>query len=296
MKIKKATFNTTYGKIFAFNRVLNVASLFGLLGLISYEFFRNYEKIDSLFESEFEILTFICIGLLIVINFISNIILCNYSMKLSHMSCALQESHNNLDRLNNDLRKQRHDFLNNLQVIHGLISMDSFTDAKDYIDHVYSDIRSISRFIKTDSPAINALLQAKITTCEDMNIPLTLDIHSTFKDDLPMPEWLVCRILANLIDNAIDAITEKGTGHLHIILNEDVNCHYITVKDNGISISDTTYHQMFNAGFTTKGSKGTGMGLAICKDLLGEYNGTIKLDRNEEYKIFNIKIPKVISQ
>ena len=293
MKIKKATDNTIYRKIFAFSRVLNVASLFGLLGLVSYEFFRNYEKFNSLFESEVEIIVFIFIGLLIITNAISNILLCNFSLKLSYLSDSILESHNNLDTLNNDLRKQRHDFLNNLQVIHGLISMDNYSDAKEYIDNLYTDIRSVSRFIKTDSPAINALIQAKVTKCEDNNIPIKIDIHSTFKDDLPMPEWLICRVLANLIDNAVDAINEKGCGEIKITLNEDFNNHYIQVSDSGISITNDILHDIFNVGFTTKGSNGSGMGLAICKDLLSEYNGSIELVRDGAFKIFDIKIPKV---
>lgn len=290
--IKKATDNTTYRKIIAFSKVLNVASLFGVLFIVFYEYFRNYQRINSLFENDAEIYTFVFVILLVIANSISSYLLCNFSIKLSYLSDSIQESHNNLDKLNNDMRKQRHDFLNNLQVIHGLISMDSYSDAKDYIDNVYSDIRSINRFLKTDSPAINALLQAKLAKCEDNNIHVDLNILSTFKDDLPMPEWLVCRILGNLIDNAIDAILERGSGEVHILLSEDVNCHYLSIEDNGITIIDNNIPNIFNPGFSTKGDRGTGMGLAICRDLLSEYQGTIDIKKRDDYKIFLVQIPK----
>ena len=292
---KRATDSIVFRKVCIFSMVLNVASLFSVFIAITYEFVRNYQHIDSLFESNIETFVFIFIVLLVVTDAISNVLLCRSAMRMSQISDSIKSSHNNLDKLNNDMRKQRHDFMNNLQVIHGLISMDCYQEAKIYIDSVYTDIRSISRILKTDSPAINALLQAKVARCDELNIPVNLEIMSTFKDDMPMPEWLVCRILGNLIDNAIYAILDKGQGHLHIVLTEDVNAHSLSVSDDGTSISSNFIDKLFIPGFSTKGDKGTGMGLAICNDLVREYSGSINLKIEDQYKTFTVIIPKSIS-
>lgn len=292
---KRATDSIVFRKVCIFSMVLNVASLFSIFIAITYEFIRNYHHIDSLFESNIETFVFICIVLLVVIDAVSNVLLCRSAMRMSQITDSIKSSHNNLDKLNNEMRKQRHDFLNNLQVIHGLISMDCYQEAKTYIDSVYADIRSISRILKTDSPAINALLQAKVARCDELNIPVNLEIMSTFKDDMPMPEWLVCRILGNLIDNAIYAILDKGQGNLHIVLTEDVNAHSLSVSDDGASISANFIDKLFVPGFSTKGDKGTGMGLAICNDLVKEYRGSINLKIEDKYKTFTVIIPKSVS-
>ena len=61
--------------------------------------------------------------------------------------------------------------------------------------------------MKTANPAINALLQVKLAACEKAGIPVTLNIQSAWKD-LPMPGWEMCKVLSNLLDNAIDALQE----------------------------------------------------------------------------------------
>ena len=71
-----------------------------------------------------------------------------------------------MDALNRSLRAQRHDFLNHLQVVFSLIEMDEQKEAADYIEKVYGDMQSVSRAMRTDNPAINALLRAKLADCE----------------------------------------------------------------------------------------------------------------------------------
>lgn len=78
----------------------------------------------------------------------------------------LKDSLEQLEELNHTLRGQRHDFLNHLQVVFGLIEMDEYQDAKAYIQKVYNDIQKVSRVLKTANPAVNALLQAKLLDCE----------------------------------------------------------------------------------------------------------------------------------
>ncbi len=293
---KRAVDSIMFRKVCIIGMVLNAASLFCVLVAITYEFVRNYNHINSLFQSNIEIAVFIFIVVLVVFDAVSNVLLCKSAIKMSQISDSIRLSHDNLDKLNSDMRKQRHDFMNNLQVIHGLISMDCYQEAKAYIDSVYTDIRSISRILKTDSPAINALLQAKVARCDELNIPVNLEIMSTFKDDMPMPEWLVCRILGNLIDNAIYAISDKGQGHLHIVLTEDVNAHSLSVSDDGTAIPSNSMDKLFIPGFSTKGDNGTGMGLAICNDLVREYHGTISVKIENQYKIFTAIIPKTVSK
>ena len=128
-----------------------------------------------------------------------------------------------MEDFNNTLRSQRHDFLNHLQVVYSLIEMQEYEEANAYIDKVYGAITSVSRVIKTANPAINALLTVKSAACEKAGVKATVSIQSSWKH-LPMQGWEMCKVLSNLIDNAIDALREiDGERRLDITLTEDVD-------------------------------------------------------------------------
>ena len=69
----------------------------------------------------------------------------------------------NLENLNLKLRAQRHDYMNHLQVIYGLLELGEYEDAREYMEPVFKDITRVTRAMKTSQPAVNALLQAKIS-------------------------------------------------------------------------------------------------------------------------------------
>ena len=92
---------------------------------------------------------------------------------------ALGDMVGQMDELNRALRAQRHDFLNHLQVVYSLIEMEEYQEARDYIEKVYGDMQSVSRAMRTDSPAINALLRVKLADCENAGILTELDSAGT---------------------------------------------------------------------------------------------------------------------
>ena len=91
---------------------------------------------------------------------------------------ALEEAYEQLEELNSTLRAQRHDFMNHIQVIYTLTELDDRPAALEYMDKVYGDIQKVGRVLKTTSPAVNALIAAK------MEIPIfgpTPDTVISFK-------------------------------------------------------------------------------------------------------------------
>ena len=83
------------------------------------------------------------------------------------------------------------------------------------------------------------------------------------------------RVFLNLINNAFDAISEKGT--LEISSKREGEMVEIAFTDNGVGMSEQTLAKVFNPLFTTK-AQGMGFGLAICKRIVEAHGGTIKAD------------------
>ncbi len=194
--------------------------------------------------------------------------------------------------LNVTLRAQRHDFLNHLQVVYSLMEMKEYKEANDYIERVYGSIASVGRVLRTANPAINALLQVKLGVCEKVGIRVTLDIHSAWKD-LAIPGWEMCKVLGNLLDNAIDALQEVSDRHLTLTLTEDLKAFRFSVKNTGPMIPAKLQGSIFQPGITTK-SAGHGMGLYIVRRTLQEWGGDIQLASDGKETVFSGFIPKEV--
>lgn len=204
----------------------------------------------------------------------------------------LQDTLAKLEDLNRTLRGQRHDFMNHLQVVYSLIEMDEYKSASEYIEKVYGDIQKVSRVMKTSNAAVNALLQAKLLTCEKNGITAELDVTTQLKD-LKVPSWEFCRVMGNLLDNAIYVLKEKtGDRILKVQLSEDLKSFHFKVSDNGGPIPQQQLDRIFEPGFTTKGEKGEGMGLAISRGILEEYGGNIHVTSDAESTVFSGVIPR----
>jgi signal transduction histidine kinase len=85
---------------------------------------------------------------------------------------------------------------------------------------------------------------------------------------------LLLRVFNNLIKTALQAIPTGENGLVTVTLTKK-DVHYIvSVKDNGVGIKESEQDKIFVPYFTTK-STGTGLGLAMCKQMVEGMNGRI---------------------
>ena len=197
-----------------------------------------------------------------------------------------------LESFNKTLRTQRHDYLNHIQVIYSLMELEEFDEARNYMEPVYKDIVRISKALKTSKPAVNALLQAKLQMAEKNEIEMELEIKSDLKH-LNMEPWEFCRVIGNIIDNAIFALMLKPDNRYMLVeFVEDVKNIKINISNNGYTIPKEIIDNIFKEGFTTKGNKGEGMGLAIVKEIVETFYGTVVVTSDEKSTSFEIVIPK----
>ena len=99
------------------------------------------------------------------------------------------------------------------------------------------------------------------------------------------------RVFNNLIKNAIQAIPSDRNGKIEIRITTQNNSVSISVSDNGIGIPEEKRFKIFVPYFTTK-SNGTGLGLAMVKQIIENHQGTIDFEPNEVMgTVFIIKLP-----
>ena len=90
---------------------------------------------------------------------------------------------------------------------------------------------------------------------------------------------LLRRVVANLIDNAADAMEGSAIRRLHIATRAaaDGDAVEVEISDSGHGISPEDKEKLFLPHFSTKG-RGTGLGLAIASRIVAEHNGTIRVE------------------
>ncbi|MDX2440226.1 MAG: ATP-binding protein [Desulfobacterales bacterium] len=108
-----------------------------------------------------------------------------------------------------------------------------------------------------------------------------------------MDESGLKRALLNLVINANDAVKEKDNGIITISTFIDAQNHLnIGVSDNGCGIAPAQINDVFQLFFTTKGTKGTGLGLPMVQRFVERLGGTITVEsKADEGSTFNLNIP-----
>ncbi|MCI7737132.1 MAG: Spo0B domain-containing protein [Clostridiales bacterium] len=217
------------------------------------------------------------------------------SLRMVQKTCELEEAYGQLESLNREMRAQRHDFMNHIQVVYSLIEMDEPGEAMAYMDKIYGDMQRVSKMLRTDCPAVNALIQAKVVEAQQRGAELKLSIAAKWDDSL-MPAWEICRVLANLIDNALDATCAakhpKGVRPtVELVLGEDLRSWFFSVRNNGPEIPQKTREHIFEPGFTTKAT-GQGMGLFIVSQTITGLGGRITLESHDGDTVFSGFVPR----
>ncbi len=105
------------------------------------------------------------------------------------------------------------------------------------------------------------------------------------------------RSLLNLVSNAIDAciFDDNINKDHHVILKTHVEANDVMrfeIIDNGCGMSEEVKEKLFSSFFSTKGVKGTGLGLLVTGKLVEEHNGTIKVSSvSGKGTTFEIRLP-----
>jgi two-component system sensor histidine kinase HydH len=124
-----------------------------------------------------------------------------------------------------------------------------------------------------------------------------ITIPDTVKINLPTNfVYMICdftkleMVFTNLIMNAIQAMNNSGKVDIKMV--ERDNDIIIEISDTGHGIPQNIVTKIFEPLFTTK-QTGTGLGLASCKKIIEQHNGTIDVTSTVgQGTTFTIKLPK----
>ena len=111
----------------------------------------------------------------------------------------------------------------------------------------------------------------------------------------------VSSALVNILENSIDACVDDRSHKKSYKVTFDVHAnsdHIIfEATDNGIGMDKQTKENLFTLFFSSKGHRGTGLGLFIANQIMEQHGGTIEIESKlGEGSCFRIKLPKVLPE
>jgi signal transduction histidine kinase len=103
----------------------------------------------------------------------------------------------------------------------------------------------------------------------------------------------ILRCLVNLIGNGIDACSERG-GVVSVESRLDSDDYFeLAVSDTGCGMDQDTLKVLFRKFFSTKGSKGTGLGLPVVHQIVKEHQGSITVKSEPGHgTTFSLRLPR----
>jgi signal transduction histidine kinase len=103
--------------------------------------------------------------------------------------------------------------------------------------------------------------------------------------------------LINILENALDACAEDEAKKIHQIffsVKREEQQIIFEVKDNGIGMDRETLESLFTLFFSSKGNKGTGLGLFIADKIIDQHGGRISVTSERgQGSSFKITVPKI---
>jgi PAS domain S-box-containing protein len=173
-------------------------------------------------------------------------------------------------------------------------------DMKLILDDFLSLDKLDEGLIKVDVISINAEnifreIEAIISEMQVNSKPgQTIEFTHTGNNDVLIDERLLKNICVNLLSNAIKFSPENSIIKIACIISE--NDFILSIKDNGIGISEEDKQHLFERFFRAKNAfniQGTGLGLHIVGKYLELMNGTIEIESGlNKGSVFTIHIPQ----
>ena len=107
-------------------------------------------------------------------------------------------------------------------------------------------------------------------------------------------------VLVNVIENSIDACLSdkpnKNKYYVKLAVTGDKDFITIDVHDNGIGMDQETRENLFTLFFSSKGNRGTGLGLFIANQIIEKHGGKIKVESSPgKGSSFKISLPRILS-
>lgn len=172
---------------------------------------------------------------------------------------------NELKQNEDELRKIKHDINGCLEAMKEIIYTENNIDkAQQFFNELSSKLTKISTGFYCKNSLINAIIISKFKECSNQSISLNVEI--ILPDELNISDTDICRVLTNMLDNAIEANAKISDNRfIDLSIKDDDGYVYFSTRN---SFDGNQFK-----GTTKSNEKEHGYGLKILREIASKYSG-----------------------
>jgi two-component system CitB family sensor kinase len=199
------------------------------------------------------------------------------------------------------LRAQDHEHANRMHTLLGLLELEMYDDAVEFVGEVVGDHRVTAEQVteKIQDPLLAALLVGKATVAAERGVALWVSEGTRLPDRLIDPRGLVT-VVGNLVDNALDAVAGTPHARVEVELRTRGRTVVLRVRDTGPGIPREQRELIFTDGWSTKKPPAhgkRGIGLSLVRRLAERQGGSAAVDAADGGGAeFTVVLPEALTE
>lgn len=199
------------------------------------------------------------------------------------------------------LRAQDHEHANRMHTVLGLLELEMYEDAVEFVGEVVGDHRVTAEQVteKVHDPLLAALLVGKGTVAAERGVALWISDRTLLPDRLVDPRGLVT-VVGNLVDNALDAVAGTPHARVEVELRAEGRTAVLRVRDTGPGIPAERREVIFTDGWSTKKPPAhgkRGIGLSLVRRLAERQGGSAEVaEANGGGAEFTVVLPEALTE
>jgi signal transduction histidine kinase len=157
----------------------------------------------------------------------------------------------------------------------------SMIEQIDTLAHIANEFSNFAKMPKVNLEQVNLkeVVQSTVELFKSDQVEILVNFR--IEEPIVVADKNQClRVFNNIIKNAVQSIPENRNGKIEINISAENEMILVSVKDNGCGISESMKEKIFVPNFTTK-STGTGLGLAMVKNIITAFGGEIWFESDE---------------
>ncbi|MGW7607440.1 ATP-binding protein [Streptomyces sp. NPDC054766] len=216
--------------------------------------------------------------------------------ELEQLGRELDSTHGLIDAL----RAQDHEHANRMHTLLGLLELEMYDDAVEFVGEVVGDHRVTAEQVteKIHDPLLAALLVGKTTVAAERGVALWISDRTLLPDRLVDPRGLVT-VVGNLVDNALDAVAGTLHARVEVELRSEGRTAVLRVRDTGPGVPEERRELIFTDGWSTKEPPAhgkRGIGLSLVRRLAERQGGSAEVaDADGGGAEFTVVLPEALT-
>jgi len=179
-----------------------------------------------------------------------------------------------------ELRRFRHDWINNLTVIASMIKMNKTDELRQYVGELIDQCsnRINTQIYDIKNAGLFGILSSKINLAAEKGITVSMNIMGEVEDIPGIKISELCEVIGIFMDNAIE---ETASGDKSISVNIKNGDSFIEISISNSCTTVPDMQKIYLDGYSSKGPD-RGMGLAIAKKILSNYKNVLHITTYED--------------